>query len=340
MNLQPVLVTLGFDVAVMLAGWLVQQRRHNSAISDLLWAGCISMSALYYGLVAEGAMLPRLLVALMGGLWGFRLFMHLLQRMLVEPKDSRQRALEAQLGDNKLLMLGYFVSKGVAAALFSVPLFIAASNPMDLATPWTILAAALYLIGLAGQTYADIQLTQFREQPRHQAKSCRRGLWRYSRHPNHFYAFVHWLSYAPLAVGVPWGPWTLTWLAPVLTVLWWQRRLPAIETEAEKLRGEDYRDYCRATSLVVPWPPRGWPNDAPTASSWYTPPPPSRSVPVASQRGTPLPGARITPSPLARPSKPLTGPTTPKPDKPLDQRNQAPTTPNPPSRMSAIDADD
>jgi len=336
MNLQPILVALGMSSAIMLAGWLIQQRKRNPALADLLWAGCISVAALYYGLVAIGAMLPRLLVALMGGLWGFRLFMHLLQRMLVEPADSRRRLLDESLGSRPLAMLAFFVGKAVSATLFSVPLLVAAGNPVDQATPWTLLAAAVYLIGLSGQAYADVQLTTFREQPRNQARTCRSGLWRYSRHPNYFYSTVQWCAYALLAIGLPWSVWSLTLLGPLLAIADSLLRIRTIETAAQRARGDDYREYQRTTSAFLPWFPTGWPHEVDATKSWYTPPP-SRAPGAARTRGTPLPGARITPTPSSRP---LRGPTTPRPEKALSPRADAPTTPNPPSRMVADEVDD
>src|SRR5579862_6496920 len=131
MNFAPLLVVLGLSTVVMLSGWMFQQRTRNPAIADLCWAICISASGLYYGLVAGGALLPRLLVAMMGGVGGFRLFMQLLQRMLVDTMDSRSRALRERADGRPLWMLGYFVFRGVSATLFSVPLFIAASSPED-----------------------------------------------------------------------------------------------------------------------------------------------------------------------------------------------------------------
>ena len=290
MNPQPLLVVLGFSTAVMLCGWLFQQRTRNPAIADLLWAACISASALYYGLVADGALLPRLLVAMMGGIGGFRLFMHLLQRMLSEPARARHREYFPHPDSNAARILAMFLSRGASATLFSVPLYVAACNPRDEAGTWTLVAALVYLVGLSGEAYADMQLSKFRAQPRNTGRSCRRGLWRYSRHPNYFFAFVHWCAYAPLAIGVPWTIWSLTWLAPVLTAIVAMHRIPLIEAQALKARGDEYRDYQRVTPVFVPWFPTGWPNDALAASTWYTPPPPSRSAPIAGARATPLPG--------------------------------------------------
>ncbi len=318
MNPQPLVVVLGFCTAVMLAGWLVERRRRNPAIADLLWAACISASALYLGLVAGGSMLSRLLVAMMGGIGGFRLFMHLLQRMLIESTDARHRALRERAKDNGGRMFAFFIGKAISATLFAVPLYVAAENPYDQARLWTWLAAGVYSIGLAGEAYADIQLATFRDQPRNRARTCRRGLWRYSRHPNYFFAFLHWCSYALLAVGVPWTLWSLTLLGPILAALVAMRRVRIVEAEAVRTRGEDYLAYQHATSAWIPWLPAGWPRDKPADESWYTPPPaPARAAPPT--RGTPLPGARITPSPASR--LPLQGPTTPQPARPLAERD-------------------
>jgi steroid 5-alpha reductase family enzyme len=317
----PVVVVLGISTAVMLCGWLVARNHRTPALTDLLWAACITASALYYGLVAEGAMLPRLLVAMMGSIGGFRLFMHLLQRMLVEPADARGRALRSPR--NALPMLGVFVAKGISATLFSIPLYVAACNTLDRATAWTLAAAAIYLIGLSGEAYADVQLSQFRAQPRNHGRTCRRGLWRYSRHPNYFFAFVHWCSYALLAVGLPWPLWSLTLIAPAATAIMTWRRIPALEAEALRTRGDGYRAYQNTTSMLVPFFPRGWPNDA-EAFAWYSPPPPRERV-ISGRHSTPIPGARITPAPLSRlPASMLAdGPVTPRPQRVLADREPA-----------------
>jgi steroid 5-alpha reductase family enzyme len=318
MNPQPLAVVLGFCTAVMLAGWLVARRKRNPAIADLLWAACISAAALYLGLAANGSLLSRLLVAMMGGIGGFRLFMHLLQRMLVDSTDARRRALREQSKDTGARMFVFFVGKGISAALFAVPLYVAAENPQDQATLWIWLAAAVYSIGLAGETYADIQLATFRDQPRNLAHTCRSGLWRYSRHPNYFFAFVHWCSYALLAVGLPWPIWSLTLIAPAATAMMAFRRIPAIEAEALRTRGDGYRAYQQTTSALVPLLPAGWPKDAETFA-WYTPPP-ARARVNSSRHSTPIPGARITPPPASR--LPPKGPTTPQPARPLAEREE------------------
>ena len=73
------------NVAVLLVGWLVQRRLHNAGLADLLWACCICASAIYCGIVAQGSPTSQFLVAVMGGLWAFRLIMHLLHSAFWSP---------------------------------------------------------------------------------------------------------------------------------------------------------------------------------------------------------------------------------------------------------------
>jgi steroid 5-alpha reductase family enzyme len=337
MNPQPLLVVLGLSTAAMLGGWLVRERTRNPAIADLVWAACISASALYYGVVAGGSMLSRLLVAMMAGIGGFRLFMYLLQRMLGETPDARARARIQQGDPAPLRTFGTFLVNALSVTLFSVPLYVAATNPVDQASAWTLAGAAVFLIGLTGETYADVQLAQFRDQPRNHGRTCRRGLWRYSRHPNYFFAFVHWCSYALLAVGLPWPIWSLTLLGPALVAVTAMRRIPVIETQALSARGEDYRAYQASTSTFIPWLPGRAATDA-SAASWYAPPP-AQAKTFATPRSTPLPGARITPPPASRLAGLPEGPITPRSQRVLDPHRESKGADETSTSLPAADVD-
>jgi steroid 5-alpha reductase family enzyme len=79
------------------------------------------------------------------------------------------------------------------------------------------------------------------------------GLWRFSRHPNYFFEWLHWCAY----VLIGHGAW-ITWLGPI-GMLWLLTRvtgIPHTERQALRSRGDAYRAYMRTTSAFVPWPPR------------------------------------------------------------------------------------
>jgi steroid 5-alpha reductase family enzyme len=242
-------------VLLMTLGWLWQWRRQNAGMVDVLWSIALAASAVANAFWASGALAPRLLVALLGGIWGVRLAGHLWIRVSSEPEDGRYRALRARWGTAPLKWLGLFQFQALLVALFSIPFAAAAANP-TVHVAWLAIAVAFWNVSVLGESRADHQLAQFRANPANRGRTCRGGLWRYSRHPNYFFEWLHWFSYAALAVGAPWF-----WVAlagPVLMYVFlrWISGVPYTEAQALRSRGEDYRQYQRSTSVLIPWWPR------------------------------------------------------------------------------------
>jgi steroid 5-alpha reductase family enzyme len=104
-----------------------------------------------------------------------------------------------------------------------------------------------------GETSADRQLSRFRANPANRGRTCREGLWRYSRHPNYFFEWTHWFSYLVIGHGI----WP-TWIGPAAMLLFLFRLtgIPFTEQQAIKSRGDDYRAYQRETSVFFPWFPK------------------------------------------------------------------------------------
>jgi steroid 5-alpha reductase family enzyme len=258
MKFWPVAVVWIATSAVMLAGWLWQKRRRNAGIVDVLWSLSMASSAVFYSLVGSGAAVPRILVALLGGLWGLRLAAHIAHRVLNEDEDGRYRYLREHWHDDQRKFFGFFMAQALFTAIFSLPFLIAASNPRIGWTAWSTLAVLVWLVSLSGESIADRQLAVWRAEPAHRGKTCRAGLWRYSRHPNYFFEFLHWFAYVCLAVGAGALWFSLSFLGPALMLvsLCWLTGIPYVEAQALRSRGEDYREYQRTTSALVPWPPK------------------------------------------------------------------------------------
>lgn len=139
--------------------------------------------------------------------------------------------------------------------LFSLPFFAVSRNPQAMA-PWLLAAGAIWLLSVVGESMADAQLERFRSDPANHGSTCRKGLWRYSRHPNYFFEWLHWFAYVVLAVGSP-----ISWLAWVGSLvmylfLRWISGVPYTEAQALRTRGDDYRAYQRSTPMLFPWFPR------------------------------------------------------------------------------------
>jgi steroid 5-alpha reductase family enzyme len=242
----------------MLVGWLIQRRTRNAGIVDAIWSACMAAAALFYAWVGSGGLVSRLAVAMLGGVWGSRLCMHILSRVLNEPEDGRYRYLREYWRDDQRKFFGFFMAQALLTALFSLPFYAVAENPRDALSIWCVCGLTIWLASVAGESIADAQLSHFRKNPQNRGKTCRVGLWRYSRHPNYFFEWLHWFTYVFLSIGAPFPAWLLSLLGPTLMLasLCWISGIPFTEAQALRSRGDDYREYQRTTSMLIPWFPK------------------------------------------------------------------------------------
>jgi steroid 5-alpha reductase family enzyme len=242
-NAWPLLwVALAAAVA-MTCGWLWQKRSVNAGVVDVLWSAGMAASAVFYAAVLPGSGLSRLLVALFGGLWGARLAIHLARRVFSEQEDGRYAHLRRLWNGNQRNFLLFFLAQALFVVLFSLPFWIAAHNPAS---------------AVVGEGIADRQLAAHRRDPANRGKTCRSGLWRYSRHPNYFFEWLHWFAYVFLSIGLGAGWVALSLIGPALMLAFLYRvtGIPYTEAQALRSRGQDYADYQRTTSPFIPLPPK------------------------------------------------------------------------------------
>lgn len=248
-------------VAMMAFGWRWQRQHGNASIVDVLWSAGLGGAAIVIACLAHGALAPRLLLALLGGLWGARLAWHLWRRVRGEVEDGRYQALRGRWQGNQRKFFAFFQFQAALIVLFALPFVAVAANAQ---THWAALIAGIvvWVIAVAGEASADAQLARFRADPGHRSQTCRAGLWRYSRHPNYFFEWLHWFAYVLLAVGSP--MWWLAWTGPVVMFLFLRfvSGIPFTEQQALRTRGDDYRAYQRETSMLFPWFPKKSPSAA------------------------------------------------------------------------------
>jgi steroid 5-alpha reductase family enzyme len=217
------LVTIALWLSILMAlAWIVQQRTGNSGWVEPIWTFAV-------GLVGVGSALcpigdtptnPRQwLVAILVAIWSLRLGVHIALRTAAIEDDPRYAAFAREWGANSARRMFIFLQN---QALGSVPLvfaiFIAAHVPQDSLRWQDYLGAVILMVGIAGETLADVQLKRFRSNPANRGRVCDVGLWSWSRHPNYFFEWLCWLAYPVIALspGYPWGVATL--LAPILGV--------------------------------------------------------------------------------------------------------------------------
>jgi steroid 5-alpha reductase family enzyme len=244
---------------MMLLVWLASIRMQNAGIVDIAWALGFSILATLAAALGDGWTVRRVLVAAMVLVWSLRLGSHLYARVMGQHpvEDGRYRELRREwAGHVQARFFAFFQLQAILDVILAVPVFLACRNPEPRLHPLEWAGFALWLVALLGEATADLQLQRFKADPAHRGSVCRRGLWRYSRHPNYFFEWLVWCAYALFASASPWGWITLYCPLLMLYFLYRVTGIPATEGQALRSRGEGYREYQRTTSAFLPWPPR------------------------------------------------------------------------------------
>jgi len=253
------LLAIGAGAAIlMLAAWLLQLRTKDAGIVDVTWAACLGAAAVFAAITGEGDLTRRILVGVIGGIWGVRLALHLLfDRVLKGPEDGRYQMMREKFGPRVApVFLAFFQAQALLVVILCPVFLLACADASPAPTVFDFAGLAIWIIGIAGESIADHQLKRFKADPSSKGRVCKVGLWRYSRHPNYFFEWLMWCAYATIALQAPHGWIALS--APALMLLFVLKLtgIPPTEARAIKSRGDAYREYQRTTSAFFPWPPK------------------------------------------------------------------------------------
>ena len=245
-------------VPVMAVLWRRQLTTREADAVDLAWTAGLGAAAVFYAAaVPAGAGWRRWMVAAMAGVWSARLAWHLAERVRTPGEDGRYRDLRSKWG--RAAPKKFFIFYQAQAALvvvLSVHFLLAMRQPDPSLRTADLAGLAIWAASIAGESVADRQLHRFRTTPGNEGRVCKTGLWRYSRHPNYFFEWLHWLAYVPIAYGT--APLWAVLFAPalLLVAIRFVTGIPPIERRSLERRGDEYRRYQQTTSAFIPWFPR------------------------------------------------------------------------------------
>jgi steroid 5-alpha reductase family enzyme len=241
--------------------WLVSIPLKDPSFIDSWWALGIVVLAWLSFVQAPAPGAHAWALAALASVWGLRLGLYLFWRWRKHGADRRYVSI---LGQARVKRgWNYALSSLLLVFALQFPLQFVVALPVQLGVlaPGSIfgllawLGVALALAGIAIEAVADWQLTQFKADQANTGKVMDRGLWRYSRHPNHFGDACAWWGMYAIAADTGLGAWSLP--GPILLTFLLTRvsGAPTIEPHMKRQR-PDYEAYVRRTSAFVPWPPR------------------------------------------------------------------------------------
>ncbi|CAA3020172.1 DUF1295 domain-containing [Olea europaea subsp. europaea] len=198
----------------------------------------------------------QVVLSLLVVVWGLRLGLFLLMRILQWGEDRRFDEMRTNFG--KLAV--FWIFQAVWVWTVSLPVTVVnASNKNPSIHAADIIGWIMWSLGILVEAAADQQKLAFKNSPDNRGKWCNVGVWKYSRHPNYFGEIFLWwgifVASTPVLENAEWlvifGPIFLTLLLLFLS------GIPLLEESADKKYGgvAAYRDYKRTTSPLILLPP-------------------------------------------------------------------------------------
>ncbi|CDO98359.1 unnamed protein product [Coffea canephora] len=198
----------------------------------------------------------QVILSLLAVLWGLRLALFLLMRILQWGEDRRFDEMRNNLG--KLAVFWTFQAVWVWTVSLPVTIVNASDRDPSLEAR-DVIGWIMWSVGILIEATADQQKLTYKNNPENRGRWCNVGVWKYSRHPNYFGEILLWwgifVASTPVLKGAEWlvifGPIFLTLLLLFLS------GIPLLEDSADKKFGgvAAYRDYKKTTSPLIPLPP-------------------------------------------------------------------------------------
>ena len=234
--------------------WAICVKIGNYGFLDVAWSYGVAILTPFYAMRAPGPPLRAWLITGIGIAWSLRLGTYILLRVLRHhPKEDQRYQKLRQSWPGPAMFLLFFELQAVLVAIFSLPFLFVAFDRSTHTTLPAIAGAVLAALALCGEAISDLQMKRFKSDPANSGKVCRRGLWRYSRHPNYFFESLVWWGFFLAALPSPHGWTTLVCPLLMLYFLFQVTGIPLTEEYAVKSKGDAYREYQRTTSAFVPW---------------------------------------------------------------------------------------
>lgn len=225
---------------------------------DLVWSFGLAMGSLLLIDSIELISLREGLILSLILAWSFRLSFYLLKnRVIKKHEDPRYvRLVNATAKCWQLVFLILFLFQVVLVWLFLYPIYVAIHVPTDTLRWIDLLAFCWGALALLGESISDHQLKSFTAKPENRGRVCKKGFWRYSRHPNYFFEWLFWWSFVFFSIGS--ATFWISWLGPVIMYVFLRyiSGVPFAEMSSIERRGSEYLQYQKETSVFFPLMPK------------------------------------------------------------------------------------
>jgi len=264
-----------FQIPYMTFAWILCIVTGNGSFVDLAWpSGFVIMtSQIFFN--SKGYLQRKLLICFPYIFCGLRfIFGWVFARKHYKQEDRRwslwRRKWEKGEGifGIKSIPINFFFfyhCQSIANVFcFSIPVILCCNNKSEKLYFGEIIGIGFWALSFILENVADRQLGEFKKTNKdckdNKGKVMKYRLWKYSRHPNYFFEWLIWSSYAFIALFSVKSnfDYLLLTIVPIFAYyfLVYFTGVPMNEKASLESRGNEYAEYQKKTNMFFPWFPR------------------------------------------------------------------------------------
>jgi len=238
--------------------WVLSVLLKNVSIVDLFWGFGFVITTIFYFLKTGGAEPRKIILSAMVFIWGSRLSGYLSWRNIGKGEDFRYKQFRKKYGESRYWWISFFQTfllQGILMWLISAPLlgaqFYGKNNPVGVLD---FIGIGFWIVGLSFEAGGDLQLANFKADPKNKGKVLDKGFWRYTRHPNYFGDASVWWGYGFICLSA--GSYFPVLGSILMTALIIKvSGVVLLEKSLIEMK-PDYKEYTEKTSSFLPWFPK------------------------------------------------------------------------------------
>jgi steroid 5-alpha reductase family enzyme len=232
--------------------FFIANAKDNYSLVDIAWGpGFVLLAWVMFIYQGRNVFYIPILITI----WGFRLFYHIFKRNFGKGEDFRYQDMRKKWKGNVALNAFFkvFMLQGVFLYVISSPVI---TKGVSLESNILLyIGIIIFFTGFFIESIADRQLKNFLADKNRKERIMKRGLWKYSRHPNYFGEALLWWGIYIIALAYNAPLWSV--IGP-LTITYLVRYVSGVPLLEKRFSGdEEFEEYAKKTSIFIPLPPKG-----------------------------------------------------------------------------------
>lgn len=194
-------------------------------------------------------------------IWAIRLSGYILYRNLKsDHEDFRYQEFRKEYGDRVHIKMYFrvYMLQAILSLVMGIQLYLISfdryqkNNSFGSFTDYS--GILFFIIGFMFESISDYQKNKFKSVAQNKNKTCKTGLWKYSRHPNYFGESLLWFGIGVICLN--YLPFYLAFIGPSILCIF-LLKVSGVSMLEDSYKGrEDFSEYKRRTNAFIPWFPK------------------------------------------------------------------------------------